>query len=70
VGPHRIRSIQYRVTGRAALPDRTADMPRDAPGYIYRYCISGGPLADCTRFARARTIVSEVALLNQARFTY
>jgi hypothetical protein len=68
-GPQRIRSIQYRVAGRAALADRTSDSPRDAPGYIYRYCISG-PIAGCTRFARARTIVSEVALLNQARFTY
>jgi hypothetical protein len=69
-GPHRIRSIQFRVAGRAALPDRDSDMPRDAPGYVYRYCISGGPLAGCTRFARARTITSEVAMLNQARLTY
>jgi hypothetical protein len=68
-GPQRIRSIQYRVAGRAALADRTTDMPRDAPGYIYRYCMSG-PIAGCTRFARARTIVSEVPLLNQARSTY
>ena len=66
-GPQRVRSVRYRIATRAALPDRTAPLPVP-PGfpYIVRYCTNAG----CTHAARVRTIMSEVALTNQARMTY
>lgn len=68
-GPQRIRSVRYRLAGRAALPDRNVDLPGPGSGFIHRYCLTGTP-ATCKSFARVRTIVSEVALMNQARMTY
>jgi hypothetical protein len=66
-GPQRIRSVRYRIATRAALPDRTAPLPVP-PGapYLVRYCTE----ATCKHAARVRTIMSEVALTNQARMTY
>lgn len=68
-GPHRIRSVRFRLSERAARDDRTQDFAPIAPGYLYRYCLTGPP-ATCNRFARVRTLVSEVALQNQARMNY
>jgi inorganic triphosphatase YgiF len=34
------------------------------------HCLDNQLPANCTRFARVRTLVSEVALINQARMTY
>lgn len=70
-GPQRIRSVRYRVATRAALPDRTQNLvvPPGAP-YLSRYCIDATPVNTCTRFARVRTIVSEVALMNQRAMQY
>jgi type II secretory pathway pseudopilin PulG len=70
--PQRIRSIRVRLATRAELPDRTE--PLDAGlNYLYRYCIAS-PAANCVAgapvFARTRTIVTEVALPNQARLWY
>ncbi len=66
-GPHRIRSVRYRMAFRAPLPDRKADllMP-SGPPYISRYCM-GDP---CTDYARVRTVISEVFLFNQAKADY
>ncbi|MCL2724626.1 MAG: prepilin-type N-terminal cleavage/methylation domain-containing protein [Polyangiaceae bacterium] len=71
-GPQRIRSVRFRLAARAALPDREADMPGPATGFLYRYCIdeNAGSAGACTRFARVRTLASEVALINQARMIY
>lgn len=69
LGPQRVRTVRFRLATRAAVPDRTADMAGPATGYLHRYCIDGAP-TDCKRFARVRTIVSEAALMNQARMTY
>lgn len=70
-GPQRVRSVKFRVSTRAAIPDRTANLSV-LPGtpYITRYCLDDADLASCKRFARVRTIVSEAALINQARMTY
>ena len=38
------------------------------PGYISRYCTEAA--TPCKNFARARTIMSEVQLINQAGMTY
>ena len=64
-GPHRIKSVRYRLAFRAPLPDRKGDllMP-SGPPYISRYCMGGDP---CTEYARVRTVISEVILFNQAR---
>ena len=66
-GPQRVRSVRYRLATRAALPDRGGPLPVP-PGapYLARYCTD----ATCTHAARVRTIMSEVALINQARMTY
>ena len=70
-GPQRVRSVRFRVASRAAVPDRTANLvvPPGAP-YLTRYCIEAPPLASCKKFARVRTVVSEVALMNQLGMTY
>lgn len=70
-GPQRVRSVKFRVSTRSQLPDRTANLAL-LPGtpYITRYCLEGANPASCTKFARVRTIVSEVALINQARMAY
>jgi len=76
VGPQRIRSIQFRVAARASLDDRTTneEVVANNPNWRTRYCVDpappGGNLAGCTRWARVRTITSEVALLNQLGMTY
>lgn len=69
-GPHRIRSVRFRLATRAAMSDRKLDLPGPAAGFIHRYCIDDVAVAGCTRFARVRTLVSEIALTNQARMTY
>ncbi len=65
-GPQRIRSIRYRVSARTSTPDRKSSGVIPG-GYPIRYCTD--PPA-CLTYARIRTIVSEVALLNQARMLY
>lgn len=71
-GPQHVRSVRFRLVTRTSTPDREGDVqigkPRkeDNP-YLARYCMEDKALADCKSFARARTIVSEVALHNQAR---
>lgn len=67
-GPQRVRSVKFRVSTRASMADRNRPLTLlpNSP-YISRYCID---MPACTKFARVRTIVSEVPLLNQARMTY
>lgn len=64
--PQRIRSARVRLVTRATLPDRTQTLP-SPPGFIYRYCTT---LAGACQWARTRTVTTEVALNNQARFYY
>lgn len=63
-GPHRIRSIRYRLSTRTAMPDRDQALP-PPPGsdFLYRYQIGAN-------FARVRITQGEIALVNQARMTY
>lgn len=70
-GPQRVRSVRYRVSTRSALPDRNSNLSI-LPGtpYLVRYCLENAAPAACKKFARMRTIVSEVALINQARMSY
>lgn len=67
--PHRVRSVRFRLATRAALPDRNEAFSL-LPGqpYLSRYCVPAGP--PCAGYARVRTIMSEVALINQAGMTY
>lgn len=69
--PHRVRSVRFRVVTRAAVPDRqqSLSLPSDGP-YLTRYCVENQVPASCKSFARVRTIVSEVALMNQLGMTY
>jgi prepilin-type N-terminal cleavage/methylation domain-containing protein len=68
IGAQRIRSVRYRLAFRTPIPDRRADLPiPPGPPYITRYCMGPDP---CTEWARVRTVISEVALLNQTRATY
>lgn len=75
IGPQRVRAVRYRLSVRTALPDRRTNLnifpvpnASNAP-YIVRYCTNAN-LATCATWARVRTLVSEVALTNQARFDY
>ena len=67
--PHRVRAVRFRLATRASLPDRDAPLSL-LPGqpYISRYCTQAA--TPCKQFARVRTIMSEVTLLNQAGMTY
>ena len=38
--------------------------------YLTRYCVENQLPADCKKYARVRTVVSEVALTNQMGMTY
>jgi hypothetical protein len=68
--PQRIRSVRFRVATRAPIPDRNAPLPvPSAVPYLTRYCTES-TLAGCRKFARVRTVVSEVALINQLGMTY
>jgi type II secretory pathway pseudopilin PulG len=70
-GPQRIRIVRARVATRTALPDRAVNVPVanfGADAFLYRYCMTPGACAiqDGTlRWARVRTITTEVALPNQ-----
>ncbi len=76
--PQRIRSVRVRVSTRSSIPDREADLrlpavvtPSDT--YTLRYCVLDGGAACVTgkrQWARVRTVISEVALPNQARDFY
>jgi hypothetical protein len=66
-GPQRVRSVKFRISTRTALPDRNQPLAILPPPYVSRYCID---TPACTKYARVRTIMSEVPLLNQARMTY
>ncbi|HLK40896.1 MAG TPA: hypothetical protein VKU41_29285 [Polyangiaceae bacterium] len=72
--PQRIRSIRVRLVTRAAQADRSVNIPLTDGGvpYIYRYCLQPGGCNSTTalQWARARTVTTEVALRNQARYFY
>jgi type II secretory pathway pseudopilin PulG len=72
-GPQRIRSVRVRVATRTALADRNLLLapPTYTPaGYLYRYCTQNVAVATCKAFARVRTLMTEVALNNQAKALY
>jgi hypothetical protein len=69
VGPQRIRAVRARVVTRTSQPDRSVKIAVGNYGsqeFMYRYQID----ANATVFARARTIVTQVALPNQAGSFY
>jgi type II secretory pathway pseudopilin PulG len=72
-GPQRIRSVRARLVTRAAQADRTVNVPLTNYGtqtFLYRYCVNSVPscaTSDTTlRWARSRTVTTEVALANQS----
>ena len=67
-GPHRIRSLRFRVAARTGNPDRRA--PITGMPYATRYCVDNIAVASCKRFARVRSLTSEVAMMNQSRMFY
>ena len=77
-GPQRIRSVRARVAARAALADRSQDIPSPQAGFVYRYCLNsnGCPAAGtgtnngALNYARVHTMTLEVALPNNAGFFY
>jgi prepilin-type N-terminal cleavage/methylation domain-containing protein len=76
LGPQHIRSVRFRFATRTSVADRTGDIQigpargASVPPYISRYCLEDKDLAQCKKWARVRTVVSEVALHNQARMFY
>lgn len=77
VGPERIRAVRVRLVTRTAQPDRTANVAfTNLPAtqeFLYRYCVVSPcptPPDRVFRWARARTITSEVRTPNLARYFY
>lgn len=70
-GPQRVRSVRFRLATRAALTDRDQDMKLipTQPQFLSRYCTEL-PIGTCNRWARVRTIMSEVTLMNQLGMSY
>jgi type II secretory pathway pseudopilin PulG len=77
--PQRIRSVRLRMATRAAQPDRIAEIdpvPAYQDSYKYRYCVlpqgnaCPAPPDNVARWARVRTLTTEVALPNQAKNFY
>jgi prepilin-type N-terminal cleavage/methylation domain-containing protein len=75
-GPQRVRAVRVRLAARTAMADRSQPLDAGA-NYSFRYCAavnadggSGTCTAGSTSWARARTLVTEVSLPNQARFFY
>jgi type II secretory pathway pseudopilin PulG len=78
-GPQRIRAVRVRLAARTAQPDRTANVAvsqnNSNEEFLYRYCVVGSPPGspcptkpdNVQRWARVRTITSEVRLPNLAR---
>ncbi|MDB4940482.1 MAG: hypothetical protein JWP97_16 [Labilithrix sp.] len=69
-GPQRVRSVRFRIATRTSLSERRQNLVVAPAPYITRYCVEAAPAASCTSFARVRTVVSEVALINQLGMTY
>jgi prepilin-type N-terminal cleavage/methylation domain-containing protein len=75
--PQRIRSVRIRLVTRSAMQDRSEPLavsgPTSETDYVYRYCLVNSS-ATCALqapvFARTRTLISEVALPNQARLWF
>lgn len=69
-GPQRVRAVRFRMSARAAVPDRREDLNPDAGQIRARYCVDSN-IATCKAgWARVRTLTSEVVLTNQAGMFY
>lgn len=72
-GPQRIRSVRARIVTRTAQPDRTINVPLatqfTGQEFMYRYCLATpcGTVDGTLRWARARTVTTEISLPNQSR---
>jgi prepilin-type N-terminal cleavage/methylation domain-containing protein len=76
VEPQRIRSVRIRLVTRTPMQDRSEPLAVGGatPDYLYRYCLVQDN-STCTQagapvFARTRTLITEVALLNQTRLWF
>lgn len=65
--PERIRSVHVRLSTRARAPDREVDLPPGMDGRKHRFAL---PLLGKLKYARMRTLYTEVALQNLARATW
>lgn len=68
-GPERIKSVRTRLSIRSREADRKEDVPAGTtlqgyPGGIFRFRLADAPGGEA-RYARARTLQAEVALMNQ-----
>jgi len=76
--PQRIRSVRARIVTRTATADRSLNIPAPGAPFLYKYCLnaSGCPSTSAAaalvppQWARARTVVTEVSLPNQAQAFY
>lgn len=64
-GPQHVRSVQVRLSTRAAERDRDVALPTPAGGGVLRF-----NLGNNQGFARVRTITADVSLPNQAGVTW
>jgi hypothetical protein len=71
-GPQRVRSVRFRVSTRSQLAEGSGYVGTADASATYSFCMNGSAatLESCRQFARMRTLTSEVAVPNQARFFY
>lgn len=72
--PQRARSVRVRVSTRAALADRSLDLRLPQNAYTIRYCIDSvtgcAGTSEESRYARVRTVTTEVSFTNLAKAFY
>lgn len=69
--PQRVRAVRVRFSTRSSVPDRNEDLRLEKNDYTVRYCLEeSGCTTGSRQWARVRTVTTEVALPNQARFFY
>jgi hypothetical protein len=78
-GPQRIRAVRTRLVTRSSIADRTSYVPpvtlagATTQAFMYRYCLNPAGCAltgNVEQWARTRTGTVEVALVNNANWTY
>lgn len=71
--PQRIRSVRFRLTTRAAMPDRNEALQAPPANFLQgnyplRYCLNpAGCVNGAPQWARIRSVISEVSLPNHAK---
>lgn len=70
VDPERIRAVEVRLTVRARAPDRFSPIGADPAGGARRFLVINNAASTGNRYARTRTVYSDMGLPNQRSATW